>query len=270
MAKSSITYCPHCGQSLSISPLSPGPGRSGWQQLTTLQHSQQLNNFSTVPMVASAAEWQKVTPVSRLEPKDVVTSVFDAGVSFLLVTVGAAGVCWYFEVDLWIALAAGFLVALWRYFGGLSLAKSLLEVVETVTQRDIDQDGEIGQPEPERHTVRVEVKSDQGQRWQFADLPGSPGALQSLASEILSGNTFSERTAVKCGFTQEEFSSLRGLFLERGWAEWKHPTRKQQGVKLHWSGKHILRAICNAPLPYSPADGQNDVLDSTQQHAARD
>jgi len=262
MAKSSITYCPHCGESLTISPTAVSSSR--WQKYRTFQHSAQLSG-SGAP---GFGDWEKVTPISRLEPRDVTTALYDCGVSFGLVSLALVGPVWYFEqLPWWISPAGGLVVALWRYFGLMSVARSLLEVVETITQADINDDGQVGPPQ--RQVVSVEVKNESGQRWQFADLPGSPQAVQGLAVAVLAGESFSERSAVSAGLTQEDFRSLRDLFLDRGWCEWNHPTRKQQGLKLLRSGRSVLRAIAYSPLPQDDQQAQNDVLDSTQQHAAR-
>lgn len=275
MEKRSITYCPNCGQQLVISAQSDAPRsrsliQSGWQQTRQLESSQQLHNISTATPEMPTGDWQKVTPVGRLTAQDVTTSIYDAGVSGGLVTITVFGICWYFDWPPIISPVVGAGVLLLRYFGGISLAKSLLEIVETVTQRDIDQDGQIGNEPPlaPSQTVRVEIKeTGEAKRWRFEEFAIEPAKLYSLASRVISGESFSERTATEVNLTQEEFRQLRNKFLAANLARWNHPTRKQQGVSLTRGGRAILRAVLDTPLPDANFT-QNPLPGSTQQHAA--
>jgi hypothetical protein len=183
--------------------------------------------------------------------------------------VGAAGGAWYFGWPWYTPPAVGFVVFGLRYFGGMRLAQSLLEIVESLTHRDLDGNGQVGAAKPEPPlVVRVETKSEDSRRWQFADLPGQPAAVQALAAAVLAGGGFTERTAVDCGLTQEAFGKIRDLFIDRGWAKWNHPDRRQQGVTLHRGGMSVLRAIAETPIP-GGAGGEINAPGSTQQHAAR-
>jgi hypothetical protein len=124
-------------------------------------------------------------------------------------------------------------------------------VVETITKTDLNHDGKVGRPE---HIVKVEMKNSG--KWQFATLPGQPAALVALAAAVVSGGSFAERTATDAGLTQEQYSDLRDIFVDRGWAVWNHPTRRQQGVTLTISGKAVLRSIAASPLPQDEKDGE--------------
>jgi hypothetical protein len=220
-------------------------------------------------------DWERVTPVGRLEPVDVITALLDASVSCLLVTIGSGFTIIIvnsytsYDVEWWVAPGAGLAVALLRYFDGLKLAKSLLQIIESLSNKDIDGDGHIGEPPPQ--VVRVELKREdsQGARWQFAELRVEPAKLLELAKAIRLGESFAERTATKAGLTQEEFKNLRDIFLDRGWAVWNHPTRKQQGVALTRGGDFIFRQIINnTPLPSSGVLPAMRAHGRTQQHAA--
>jgi len=126
-----------------------------------------------------------------------------------------------------------------------------LLMVETALDLDLDSDGEIGPTQ----VVQVEVKSEDGNRWQFADLPGKPEALQEFAKRILMGQGFTDETGKLAGLTQAEVRDLREAFVEKGWAGWKHASRKQQGIELWQVGKSVLRAISEAqsrPNGFSP------------------
>lgn len=211
--------------------------------------------FDALPAAPATGDWQKVTPVGRLEPKDITTAIYDSGISFALITLAAGAVVYAAGWPWLVAPAGGLGVAMWRYFGGLRLARSLLEVVESITQTDLNHDGKVGKTE---HVVKVEIK-DRG-KWQFATLPGKPAALVSFAQAVIAnqpGVSFSERTAVDAGLTQEQYGDLRDVFIDRGWAVWNHPTRRQAGVTLTVSGKAVLRSIAASPLPQDEIDVKN-------------
>lgn len=288
-----MTRCPHCNRPLTvrldtagdaagnIDGFEPVPG--GWRRRQTLASHSHLNAairsaaLGEDGPLAREANYEKVTPVGRLEPRDVATSLLDAAVTFGFAGAGLGGLLWYFESPyiFYPALASGFASAVFRYYGGIGLAQSLLQTVESVTRRDLNHDGHIG-PRPEQsevRTVRVELKEESGQgaRYQFATLGLEPDKLHALAVAINRGDSFSERTASRYGITQDEFRSLRDDFIERGWAQWKHSTRKQQGVELTRGGGFILRTIQEdlSPSPTAGYQAANARHARTQQHAAR-
>jgi hypothetical protein len=123
-----------------------------------------------------------------------------------------------------------------------------LLLVETALDVDLDGDGEIG-------IVKVEVQSEGGEKWQFADLPGRPAALREFAKRVLSGQGFTDETGKLSGLTQREVRDLREAFIEKGWARWKHQQRKQQGIDITRIGAAVLRAIADPSPPLSGAAG---------------
>lgn len=138
-----------------------------------------------------------------------------------------AGVVWFFRVRAYDSL-------LWR--------------VEEATGLDINQDSVVGRPEPQ--TVKVEVREEgKRQNWQFADLAIEPARFRELARAFLVGKSFSERVAVDCGLTQEQFRELRDKFIDRRWAQWNHPARRQQGVSLTHRGRAVLQTVAHSGLP---------------------
>lgn len=243
--------CPHCGGHLTI-------GMAGVPPHIISGHSSKSRTYqssvktalpqvaSTMPIDDPTQDWQRVTPVGRLTPVDVTTSIYDGLISFLLVTLGLSGLLWYTDMPLVVAPATGFAVACWRYFGGMRLAKSLLEMIETLSERKEAEPVE----QQIKHTLSVETKTESGKRWQFADLPGQPAALQEFAQRVIEDiGTFSERTAVKCKMTQDEYSDLSDIFVDRFWAIRRHQTLKRLGVNLTQNGKSVLRAIASSTIP---------------------
>jgi len=127
----------------------------------------------------------------------------------------------------------------------LAASKESLWVVEELTGTDIDGDGHTGQPPA--YGVRAELKTSDG--WQFSTLPGDPAAVYGFAQAVISGATFSERTATAAGLGQPEWFKLRDEFIDRNWAYWKNPNRPQVGIDLLRSGRAVLRSIAASPPP---------------------
>ena len=229
-------YCPYCKSQLEVRLGRDRPSSvTSFDQMRLLEsntRSQFGSNAMDIP-----GDWHRSSPVSKLEPRDVITSLMDAGVSFILVSAGALFVFWAAELPWTYGLIVGFGFGCLRYFVDVSKAIELLSVVERFTSRH--------EPEAivEQQTVRVEVKNQKG-GWQFADLPGEKKCLIEFAKSVLSGRSFSEREATRSGLTQEQFGRLRDIFVDRGWASWNHPTRKQQGITIARNGRAVLRAIC--------------------------
>lgn len=245
--------CPHCGGTISTSAKRIVPVTARLTQKTRTFESTK----TILPQVAPAAidnpaqDWQRVTPIARLIPTDIITSLLDSLISFSLATIGAVGIVWFVRfwfpgLPLFIAPAVGFTVGCWRYFNGMDFARGLLEIIETLEKPQ--------QPEKKEQEVKqvlsVEMKTPDSKRWQFADLPGQPAALREFAQRVVDGvGTFSERTAVKCRMTQGEFSDLSDLFVDKFWAVRRHPTIKRLGVNLTQNGKSVLRAIASSTIP---------------------
>jgi hypothetical protein len=74
--------------------------------------------------------------------------------------------------------------------------------------------------------------------------------LRAFARGILAGRaSFSEIGAARHHYGPLMWEAIRDDFINRGWAEWKHPTARQQGVGLTEEGQAVIRTIADAPLP---------------------
>lgn len=113
-------------------------------------------------------------------------------------------------------------------------------------------------------TIRAEVTDEHGQRRQFADLPDTYAFWQFSRAVAIDGQSFSEATAKACGILidveswaepdQMGFRQVRDLFIARGWAAWRNPEYRNQGVILRLAGKNILRQIADSPPPQEDID----------------
>ena len=121
----------------------------------------------------------------------------------------------------------------------LGQTRRLLWAVERLTGRDLDGDGQAGEPQ----VIRVEVTN--GKQEVYLDLPGKPQALATLARGVLNGRSFAEDTWSGRGglFSRSEFRQLRDTLIERGLAVWRNPNAKAQGVELTAAGRAVFRRL---------------------------
>ncbi len=218
--RSAISFCPHCSKSLIILPggsSSPGLG-PGWRQSVQFQS---IQGGDGVPSAVNLpGDWQKVTPVGRLNTGDVTTSLYDALVSFCLVSVGGVGVCLYAGWPWPWALIAGYGWSMWRYFGGVHLAKNLLEIVESLSAPQSEPEPEpVLEPEPLPIPLEVVQKNQAGiiQRMFRFSLPGKID--ESLFTEWIRGvlrrdDLTQSRWVGPDSFVREDYVKLLALLLK--------------------------------------------------------
>lgn len=232
--------CPLCSGVLFIS----GEPGHGWQRDTKFEAT--ANPFGDAPQFAGS--WSKSIPHSKIEPKDVLTSLMDAGITALFCGVAGGGVAAFIHADPigWAGLGA-FCGAAFRYFDGMGIARNLTQAIEEWTSADPEP--QPTKPAQVTHVIRAETVDQHG-NWRFANIDVPPTILSKFANDVeLSQKTFTERTATGVGMTQAQFSGIRDQFIENGWARWNHPERKQNGVSLTKKGEAIIRAIASEPLP---------------------
>lgn len=234
-----VTKCPLCGGVLFLS----GEPGNGWQRDAKFEAT--ASPFGDAPMMAGS--WSKSIPHSKIEPRDVLTSLMDAGVTALFCGVAGGGLAAFTHADPigWAGIGA-FCGAAFRYFDGMGIARNLTQAIEEWTSAEPETPTK---PAPVAHVIRAETV-DQNGNWRFASIDVPAHILSKFANDVeLSEKTFSERTATGAGMTQAQFSTLRDQFIESGWARWNHPERKQNGVSLTKKGEAIIRAIASEPLP---------------------
>lgn len=231
--------CPHCHNKIEIS-IAPGvaarPGAKVFE--STARRVPFKSAAAAAPLPPSYEAYTETTsflPTTESHVKvPFLQAIIAGGFVGLIVGVVVTSACVYGKIRFGTSLMYGSTWALFTFMGisciywfaRTSDYNGLLRRVETVTGLDINQDGDIGEPEPA--IVRVEVK--EGKTWKFANLPGDNAALQSFARDVVNGiRTFSEAGANDNGYGISNFKKLRDLFIDRGWAVWNHPTNKQQG-----------------------------------------
>lgn len=167
-----MSQCPYCHRNLKIVPAAATH--------PVILQTRQFNSTQLTPWPAQAeppqaGEWEKVTPVGKMDIGDVLTSVLDAAVSFGLVTAGTSIVVYLADWHWGVGPITGLVVATWRYFGGISATRSLLYTIESWTHTDLNHDGVTGQPSTKVEPVQLEIihKNERGNliRAQLPQLP---------------------------------------------------------------------------------------------------
>lgn len=133
-----------------------------------------------------------------------------------------------FEFHWLLALGAGLVTFGWFYFAEMADAK----LYQSPQSPIYDYQREMLPQQPTQITrITAEVKTKNGM--QIAEFQCDPTALKSFARKITHHRAgFSEKTAQKCGITQETFNQMRDQFIKSGWAEWKNPGNHRLGVNL--------------------------------------
>lgn len=271
-----IIKCPCCQSKINISVTASGgyPKRPATDTTTlhSSQHSPFKNDAVAIPSVSPGYQSEAQSPAFLPTTEaNVIVPFLQAVITGVFIGVPVGLVVGLIDVKLDTLVIRGsigsgllwgaatlFIVTFWQWMSRSGEYNNLLWRIETITGMDVNGDEEVGKPEPP--TVRVEVK--EGHTWRFANLPGSDEALQAFARDVLSGiRTFSEQGANDNGYGVDNFKKLRALFVEKGWAVWNHPSRKQQGIRLTRSGEWLVREIAGTPLPYRDASVQKDGVD---------
>lgn len=161
--KTTIAKCPSCNAPIILSArptIHPANAPRGIMQ--------SVAPAGPVSLPAEPSEWEKTTPVGRLQPVDVTTAVYDASVVMIIIMIlsgiGIFLVYLIFDFYIWWegAPIVGFCAFAIRYFGGLNLAKGLLEIAEYFTSAPDQPEPEIIKAEPEEIQLHITHADDQG------------------------------------------------------------------------------------------------------------
>lgn len=234
--------CPYCNKQLAVGPsgISEHSPNTPWQQLGEFQ------NLSQGPLPGQAGpglagEWQRVTPVGRLVPKDIMTILLDSTIVFGLVS-SATGLMFHYAGQTWLmGPFTGLVVAGIRYFALMANTQNLLTIVESWRSAEPKKSDQPQQPE---RVVKVEIK--EGKRFKYAYLGIDERKLVAFAAALLDGAKFTEDQARKHNITQEELKGLREELINRGLAYWNNPTHPRMGVTLRHSCYTVFQGIIDS------------------------
>ena len=115
--------------------------------------------------------------------------------------------------------------------------------------------GVIADPPPQppeikpARTIRVELRGDDGQSMDYADLPASFHQLQALAKGLQTGTPFALSTWAGTGkpFSRAEFETLRAAMIARGLAAWRNERSTAQGANLTRAGEAVIKYLATTP-----------------------
>jgi len=167
-----------------------------------------------------------------------------------LASVLAGGVAMVYHLPWYTPAVAAALVltatASWTMTKNVNLRQELWWGTEEVIQRDLDNDGIIGKPEPEA-LLRVEVAN--GGNTQFLDVPTKKAIT--FARAVVNGQSGMSEGEWKKPFGGiEKFVAFRNQLIERKLARWKNPDAHPQGIELTLAGKKVFERLAN----YSPTE----------------
>lgn len=236
------------GMAIPQAPTGPPPGFSARRETPTYLPSRETH--LDLPLAQAYAFARFVAPIGLVIGSigglvaGVVVDLVMAGVRDTNLTgwgyVGIIGLC-----GVGGAIIAFFWEAKGKFPERLELYDGLLWKAEEVTGRDIDGDGQIGEPEVKRGSKVTIEFTEKGIPREIDDLEVDPNKLLALAYLIIKDKeAFSERTAAKAGMSRdEEWKPFRNKLISRRWAKWKHPSEPKQGVELTPKGAALFRAI---------------------------
>ena len=99
--------------------------------------------------------------------------------------------------------------------------------------------------------VKIEATSDRGKK--YATLPDTDAA-RNFYRAVKRGEAFSVRTAKKYQVGRITFNNtIRDIFLDRGWAEWRDDDHPEQGIELNEDGwEAIEHIVLTGTTPHPP------------------
>jgi len=146
----------------------------------------------------------------------------------------------------WTAPAGGLSVAIWRYFGMMHLAARLLEIVESITQSDLNKDGHTG-PAPNSAPIALEIvqKNEAGAFQKMFRFTLPLGISDELFTEWARGVTMrndltQSRWVSRDKFSRDDYTRLLSLLEESGFVA-RDGTAKNAAYELLPAGKRALR-----------------------------
>lgn len=231
--------CPHCNQQIQATI----PGLSYAPTHTHTFASTSPWNGGSLP--AAPGEWERRIPFRAPSiSQDILPALAAAGVSGVFGVACSLTASALTDWPLWASIPVGLAN------GALAWVVTQAQHQGTLyqTERFTAYESQAAAP-PAKSFTTITVRVKERDNWHYRELPGEPKALKDFAQGVTLGESFAERTATKAGLTQQQFSQLADIFINRGWAEWRHPQRKQQGIELGRNGRAVLRAIASTPLP---------------------
>ena len=205
---------------------------------------QQMREFNAgvgVP-VAAGTTWTRREPARAPTREDVLVPV-----SYSLVTgiaLGGVGLVvamwqgwsWYLSVGVtviafavtWLTLMGQFKAMLWR--------------VEEVTGRDLDADQQVGHPEPQAQTIRLELTQPQAKAMSFVDVVGiTEHELLKVARLALRDNL----TQRDVNLPRHRWNALRDELIARRLLCWTDESNHSRGVTVTDLGRQTFESLLN-------------------------
>jgi len=216
--------CPSCGRSLKVIPLSD-PGGGQWER----------GRAFAMGAPPPGAEYSREVPV-------VDVSGIEGGVktpALQAVLTGAAVGAVTVILTIWkhwpwaTPVVAAVIAAALSWWLLLLNTRGLLKTVETVINKDLDGDGEIG------FSVEITDLTDGKRQMRFAEFPCRPEHVRRFAQAAVDGAPTPEGAAMG----RRKFNAIRDEALRRGLVTWRDGDHHTQGLETTLVGKAVFRRL---------------------------
>lgn len=126
----------------------------------------------------------------------------------------------------------------------LNASRGTLWRIERATGLDLDQDGAVGQPEPEAHPLVVNGYQSRHAQAQDARDEAEERLRRELSDFVRacgSGDTSMRR--FEKHMSREQYQRFRDVLIKSGWARWKNPRDMRQGWELTAPASEVLGGV---------------------------
>lgn len=239
--------CPHCGGSIHVTKASPQSTLANWSEAIT------FNAAAPGGVANDFSEWTRTIPTrAPTASGDVVVPLAQAAITGFVFGLTSGAIAYVQAWPAWVPVAVGSGVFALAWMWLLADHRSLLRVTETIIGRDLDGDGQVGQPAASE-TVRVEVVEHHNEAgdtsnvdsMRFFELPATRSALRHFAREALNGVELSERAMAGKGrpISGPRFRNLRDSLIEAGYLRWASESDHRQGAAVTRKGAEFFQAV---------------------------
>jgi len=192
------------------------------------------------------AERRRLERAMNIE-SDFITPFFQSIAIALFVSIGGFYLAIAWDTFVWhLSCFAGLIAGTGWFVGAIWFGRDLLWIVERITNEDINGDGNIGQPPPQRNLEPVEVIHTDGQgRIKTMYRLNLPNITDQQLVEFAKGvpvKGLAESAWIGGGnpFSSAQYGQLMSELHRAGLVEWKNPTAPNQGRRVTGQGRETF------------------------------
>ena len=247
--------CPSCGSLLRVRDVSAPAETVGafsapdaaWQS-----HTMKTIRFGdAAPITAQVHE--RITPTRGATIEgDVRVPLAQATITAAAVAVPVAMLTASGHGSAWIPISAFGITLTVSWLWLLTDHRSLLRIVERITNKDINRDGRVADKpaEVERRVAFNAVELSATGRYlrsRRIEIPrGDEAAFLQMARGVIAGKAWTQREWAHV-YNRTEFDDLRLCLIRQGYAVWQNEANHKDGADLTAPGRALFRALAVTP-----------------------